>query len=620
MLRNTLIFICAVLLTPLASMTSASAQITVKKTLSITGTVESVSAAGLVVKDDSGKAHTVRVQPVDQENVALADGRLLRFPAEIQVIGNYTIDDLKAGQTIQFQGQVNRVGRTAGEIQNISLVSGAEASSGIRVIEEASGTGAFFTCEIVCQFTRVSNGRLLVQVPANNGFTRKQVLSFQLADDATVSFQSNDIRRAAAGSKVVRLEAARLNTGDLVAKAVEIEIGGETTARASVDDKLLARYRHLSDEPQPPRLVRSSHFAFMTDVSDRQARIILDKLETMAGLLTKYFGRAPTGVVEGFVVRDLSGWPNGLLKEPAGIAKIESGAGICFNSSLGSQRRAVLYSCDDHGVVQHECTHGFCYLAFGSTGPTWLSEGVAEMGQYWKADQLAVNVSPTVMSYLQRAEPKKKLLEIAVPGRVDAGTWQDYAWRWALCHLLANNPNYADRFKPLAIALMEKREGVSFAAVYGPVAQQIAFEYDLFLNTLDNGYRADLCAWQWNERFAALQGSRRMQKKIAAAYGWQASGVTLEKAVSYDIASVGTWKIAQDGSEYDADGDSDGRGKLVGVIFDDFQLSDPIPIGKLKRLEAVSDGQLYLRCQDDWNKLADNEGELTVHVRRTPES
>jgi hypothetical protein len=222
------------------------------------------------------------------------------------------------------------------------------------------------------------------------------------------------------------------------------------------------------------------------------------------------------------------------------------------------------------------------------------------------------------MSYLQRTEPKKMLLEIAVPGRVDAGTWQDYAWRWALCHLLANNPNYANRFKPLAIALMEQREGVSFEAVYGPVAKQISFEYDLFLQTLDNGYRADLCAWQWNEKFVPLQGQRRTQKKITAAFGWQASGVLLEKGESYDIAAVGNWKIAQDGSEYDADGDKDERGKLVGVILNDSQLSDPILIGKLKRFEAPSDGQLYLRCQDDWNKLADNEGELTVHFRLSP--
>ena len=170
------------------------------------------------------------------------------------------------------------------------------------------------------------------------------------------------------------------------------------------------------------------HFRFITDVSDREAQIILDKLETMVGLLTAYFGRGPTGAVEGFVVRDLNGWPNGLLTEPAGIAKIQEEAGVCFSMSLGNKRRAVLYSCDDHGVIQHECTHGFCTLAFGSTGPTWLAEGVAEMGNYWKAGQRAVDVDPIVISYLQQATPKRNCWRslfpaesIQAPGRITRG-------------------------------------------------------------------------------------------------------------------------------------------------------------------------------------------------------
>ena len=466
----------------------------------------------------------------------------------------------------------------------------------------------------------MTNGRLVVKIPANNGFTRKSTLSIPIAKDATVELISDDIERAGAGAKVKNLVAVRLNTEDIVAKSLEIEVSNRTTARASVDDALLAKYRHLSDEPQKPRLIRSQHYAFMTDVSERQARIILDKLETMTMILSKYFGQLPSGIVEGFIVRDLSAWPDGLLKEPAGIAKIQNEAGICFNSSLGNRHRAVLYSCDDHGVIQHECTHGFCHLAFGSTGPTWLAEGLAEMGQYWRFDSKAVSINPRVIAYLQGSQHKRKLLEIAVPGRTDPGTWQDYAWRWALCHLLANNPNYSDRFKPLAIALMKNQEGATFEVVYGPMGQQLAFEYALFLDQLDNGYRADLCAWQWNRKFNPLAGKRRTQVQISALSGWQATGVQLEAGASYDLAALGNWKIAKDGGEYDADGDKVGRGQLIAVIFDNFKLSDPFPIGKSKSFVSPTQGKLFLRCQDDWNKLADNAGEVTVHIRRTPPS
>lgn len=598
----------------------ASSQLIVQETISINGTVESVSGNVLVVKDETGKAYPVRVQSTDKESVRLAGGQFLRSPAEIVVTGSYAVEDLQAGQNIRFQCNLNKLGRTSGDISELSLVSGKDEANGIKVVQEGSKPSDYSTCELVAQFSRVTNGRLVVKIPAKNGFTRKSTLSIPFAKDATVRFMSDNIDRAAAGATVTKLVAVRLNTGDIVAKTIEIEVTSRTTARASVDDALLAKYRHLSDEPQKPRLIRSQHYAFMTDVSERQARIILDKLETMTVLLSQYFGQVPSGVVEGFIVRDLNVWPTGLLKEPAGIAKIQNDAGICFNSSLGNRHRAVLYSCDDHGVIQHECTHGFCHLAFGSTGPTWLAEGLAEMGQYWKFDKQAVDINPRVIAYLQGSTPKRKLMEIAVPGRVDPGSWEDYAWRWALCHLLANNPNYADRFKPLAIALMKKRDGATFGSIYGPTAPQLSFEYALFLKTLDNGYRTDLCAWQWNRKFTVLAGKRRTQTKVSAALGWQATGVQLENGASYDVAAIGNWKIAKDGGEYNADGDQAGRGRLLAVIFKDFKLSDPFPIGKSKSFVSPTDGQLFLRCQDDWNKLADNSGELTVHIRRSPQA
>lgn len=591
------------------------AQVSIEEILTITGTVESVSPGLIVVKDSQGNARTVRVQEKDKQAVALADGQFIRYPADIRITGRYRAKSLKSGENVRFKGQVSRSGRTQGEVREIWMVSGKDTANGIKV--EMMGPQGFASCELVCRFTRLTRGRLIVGVPANK-FTRRKSLSFRIAKDAIVHFTSDDIRRAAPGAKVSRLVAARLSTGDLLAKTLEIEVTQQTTGTQSAGDQLALKYRKLSDEPKKaPRLVRSEHFAFQTDVSDRQARILLDKLETMTGLITKYLGRAPRGVVEGYIVHDLNVWPETALK-PEGVAKIRERAGVCFSSSVGAVRRSVLYSCDDHGVVQHECTHGICHLAFGSTGPTWLAEGLAEMGQYWKAGQKAVDISPGVISYLQRSE-KRKLVEIAIPGRIESGTWRDYAWRWALCHLLANNPNYENRFKPLAVALMEKKPGVSFTSVYGPVAKQISFEYDLFLNSLDNGYRADLCAWQWGGKFKPLRPGRRMQTKVTAARGWQPSKLRVQQGVRYDVTAAGKWTIAKDGSEYDADGDNRGRAKLIGVVFNDYQLSKLVPLGRRTEFVAPSTGQLFLRCQDDWNKLADNGGELAIQIERKAE-
>lgn len=602
--------------------------ITIREMVMMSGTIESVSVGKLVVRDQTGKAQTIRVHGVGQKAVSLANGQRLNYPAEVRVVGQLPMGSLKAGQLLSFRGQLNRLGKANGKVAAIDLVTNKDITSRLQVLRTGEGSTAYSTCEIIGAFVRTINGRVIVNIPKDNGFTRKTTLSFPVADNLLVNFNSNDIGRATAGAKVIKLVAARLNTGDLVAKTLDVQVSTKNIRRPNAGDKLLAKYRHLSDKPQSPREIRSRHFRFITDISDRQAQIILDKLETMVSLLSSYFGRRPTGVVNGYIVRDLNnGWQGKLIgpkdQLAAGVAKIRARAGICFNLSLGSQRQAVLYSCDDHGVIQHECTHGFCHMVFGSTGPTWLAEGVAELGQYWKKGQLEVDINPSVLTYLQRARPKRSLLEIAVPGRTPPGGWQDYAWRWALCHLLSNNPNYSSRFKPLAIALMEKRPGVTFAAVYGPMANEITFEYDQFLHNLTNGYRPDLCAWDWKTKFKPLTAQRPVTTiRIKAAAGWQASGLQLETGVSYTVKTVGQWKIAPGTIAYDGNGDNDGRGSLLGAIMTTsstgrYTLSSGLPFRSETSFTAPVDGKLFLRCRDDWGMLHDNDGEISVHLSRS---
>ena len=597
----------------------AQAQIVIESTATISGVIESVGKGEITVRDANDKVSSVRVREPGEDAIVLKDGRRLLFESTISVTGNLPVNEIQVGQTIRLQAQVNRLGRTQGEIKDLQLLTDEVGMAGVTVLEDVNEPAAFALCKVVGRVKKITETQIILVVPPST-LTKKTVLQFRYQEDATATLDSNDYRRAAAGAQVTKLDFAKLNTGDLVCRHLEVEVSGGTQGADDPDDKLLAKYRALSDvPPTEPRLIRSPHFRFLSDLSDREARIVLDKLETMFGLLTKYFGRGPTAPVEGYIVRDLSRWPDGVLVEAEGVRKIQNNEGICFNSSLGSARRAILYACDDHGVIQHECTHGFCHLAFGSTGPTWLAEGVAELGNHWKAGSLAVHASPSIIGYLKQATPKRKLLEIAIPGRTPAGTWRDYAWRWALCHLLAYNPNYADRFKPLAIALMRGQENVSFEAVYGPVAKRIAFEYDLFLQHVDQGYRSDLTAWQWKVKAAKLSAKQIVKSKVKADYGWQATQVFLEKGVSYDVAGVGEWQVAATGELVNADGQTDGRGKLIGAIFHDFQLSEPIEFGKRHTFTAEADGQLVLWCRDAWNEIADNRGAITVHVRRTPE-
>ena len=593
---------------------SVAAQIVIQEEEEISGTVVSLSDSRIAIRDDSGQLHNLLIQSPDKRGVALTGGAALRFPAEVHVVGRYTIDSLERGDSIKLEVPLNRRGEVDDAANAVWRISANDQSPGVYPQDEPADARDFVTCQIVGSFSRLAKNRLLLQVPRND-FVRKKILSIPIAAKAEVRSESADHRAAAPGAVVEQAVVANLNTGDRVIRKLRVSMSTASSAQRTFDDELALKHRRLSDEPVPPRLIRSRHFMIQTDISERQAAILTEKLERMVTLLSKYFGARPTGLVQAYVVHDLSQWPQGMLTEPAGIAKIEEGAGVCFSRRSGSQAEAIVYSCDDHGVVQHESTHAFCTLTFGSTGPTWLAEGVAEMGQYWKSDEVAVNIDPMVLQYLKNATPKRTLAEIALPGRTSAGGWQDYAWRWALCHLLANNPNYSDRFKPLAIALMTEQEGASFAAAYGDVEREISFEYDQFLSALDNGYDARLAAWQWGRRFVPLRGSRSVKSKVLAKAGWQPTGARLSASETYAAKAEGEWKLSAKGNSLSAIGEEDGRGRLVGVLMNDFALSAPFDLGTETTFTAPSDGDLYVRCQDDWHSLSDNSGEVEMSIQ-----
>ena len=400
--------------------------------------------------------------------------------------------------------------------------------------------------------------------------------------------------------------------------ALVLAIPTPAAAQQPAKAKPPAASRHpiLSDEPrQEPRLIRSHHFSFLSDVSDREAKRILDKLETMVGLLERFFGRRQRGVIEGFIVHDLAVWPEGVLTEPLGIEKIKEPAGICFTTVLGPHARAVLYACDDPGIIQHECTHGFCHLTFGGVGPLWLAEGLAELGRWWREKEKGVNVPPVILAHLHDAD-RPTLAEITAPNHPPSNDWRDYTWRYALCQMLLDNPNYADRFRGLAVALLEGQPGVSFESVYGPVSREIGFEFGQFLTHVGNGYRADLTAWPWKAKQRKLTPAGVGRAKVKAAAGWQASGVEVEAGAVYVITAEGTWGMAAAAEPTGPQGDAAGRGRLTGALYADFTLTPEIPLGSHTSWIAPADGLLMLRAADAWTDLADNDGTLSVTIRR----
>jgi len=373
-------------------------------------------------------------------------------------------------------------------------------------------------------------------------------------------------------------------------------------------------------ETPSPKPYRSPNFHVMTDLPKEQAEELMKRLETMLRLVSDYFGRRNPRPIEMYVFDNFDNWPEAALAtlDPDGVAMVRGGGGLTITQvvSLGNQfeSKAVVYAGSDHGTPQHEAVHAYCGHCFGETGPVWYSEGMAEVGQYWKQNDKSVNAPPEIVEYLKSDEPRELNYIVNNPLEITGDSWQNYAWRWALCHLLGFNENYTKRFKPLGMALLAKND-VDFWQVYGTQSDEIQFEYKLFLKDLEPGYRCDLCSWDWTTRFKGLQGKAKLRAAIRADRGWQASRLKVFEGTEYQYETTGSWRIEKEGDALDANGNESGAGRLVGVVFSDYELSEPFELGEEGKFTAPGDGDLFLRCRDGWGEIGDNRGTINVSLK-----
>ena len=366
----------------------------------------------------------------------------------------------------------------------------------------------------------------------------------------------------------------------------------------------------------------SPNFRVVTDLNEKEGQELLVRLETMLKLVSKYFGKRNIRTIDMYVAKDITTWPREVLAQmdPEGINSILGGAGVTqAQTALINGRpvdaKAVVYAVADHGTPQHEAVHAYCSLAFASTGPVWYSEGMAEVGQYWVEGDKGVSAHPNVIRYLRESTPKPLNDIVNNPLETTGDSWQNYAWRWALCHMLGHNKNYTDRFKPLGLALLN-RKNIDFWQVYGAQAIEIAFEYEFFLTHVEEGYRVDLCSWDWKAKPRAPRRSGSVMK-IDANEGWQPSKMQFTAGETYTYEATGEWTLEADGPTLTPAGDDTGAGKLVGCLFYNYSLTEEFELGESGEFTAPSDGHLFLRCRDGWGKLADNSGSVILKLKAT---
>ncbi|MCR9199630.1 MAG: hypothetical protein NXI04_13360 [Planctomycetaceae bacterium] len=366
-----------------------------------------------------------------------------------------------------------------------------------------------------------------------------------------------------------------------------------------------------ADEPQD---YRSRNFVVHTDLPKEDAEQLLEKMEVMLKMISRYWGAPLRKPVECYVVVDDSNWPPADL--PAQARPIVQSGGITI--AQGTRRgnvfnlTATVYASSKFGTAQHEAVHAYCYHTFGVTGPTWYAEGMAEMGNYWKEDDSSVTAPPYVIDFLKRSR-SKPLSEITDNNQRTGDGWQNYAWRWALCHFLVNNPNYRDRFRQLGISYL-KQGTTSFERAYASQLQELDFEFRLFMQHLGVGLNAESTAWNWKTRPRKPSTKRTMTTKVYAKRGWQATNAQLTQGQQYRFTTDGKWFISSE-EEVGVEGNANGEGRLEAVLIENFQLSEPFELGSSGTFTAPGNGQLVLRCRDKWTQLNDNSGSISVKIQ-----
>jgi hypothetical protein len=605
---------------------SASAQeLEVVARESISGKILSKTNHSLVVQAESGPIYSILYQDAGVRAINLSGGRgALNMSATIRVLGEVPLRLLRVGMAVEVELDLAKDGHVA-NIRRWKLLPVDHDQTTVNFANnEPQSKNDFQPATVQAIVFKREKGKLSLQLPKSE-YTAKSGLVLEVSDEANLIIEQDHMQEVEVGDDVVSAEILQLNSGDWVARQIQVQLSPDRSGIQATPEQLLQiKYRNLSNAPEAPRELRSKNFLIKTDLSPRSAQILLDKLEDMFGIIGKYYNRRSLGQpIVCYVADDLERWGPQAGELTEGLEWIERKAGVTIASRLGNQRRAIVYSCGEHSIVQHEAVHAFCHLAYGGTGPTWYAEGMAELGCYWRPGDVGVNIDPVVIRYLTTSPPKT-LAELVRPGQVTGDSWQAYAWRWALCYMLVNNPNYGSRFYRLGESMMPPESNTSFQSEFASVAGEIAFEYAQFVKHLGNGYQQELCSWDWKTKAIGVDASGK-RAKVIARRGWQASGASMKAGESYTILSEGTWSI--DGrAPFTAEGLPDGSGRLIGVVlskrdpsgegWSEYQLSDEIPLGNETTFTAPATGQLFLRCQEPMTQIRDNQGELKVTIRR----
>lgn len=300
-------------------------------------------------------------------------------------------------------------------------------------------------------------------------------------------------------------------------------------------------------------------------------------------------------------------------------------------------------------MLLHEGTHAFMNTLLSGSGPPWYMEGIAELlGTHrWQDGAVQLGYFPRQREDVPQWGRIKMVRDETSAGRsmtleaiMQYGPTahlknEPYAWCWAAAAFLDGHPQFSERFRqlPRHVRASVPEFDAAFDRLFAADQRQLMEQWQLFVQQLDYGYDLVREAIVYDPPGEDLQGSRAVQ--IRADRGWQSSGILVAARTTYVFEATGRYQLAREPATWWCEPGGvtiryhDGRplGMVLAAASDQSQplqalspLAQPQPIGLGATVAFDSPGTLFLRINDVSAELADNEGEVTVRIRRADSS
>lgn len=302
-------------------------------------------------------------------------------------------------------------------------------------------------------------------------------------------------------------------------------------------------------------------------------------------------------------------------------------------------------------LLLHEGTHWFMARKFGSSGPPWMMEGLAEWlaTHRWHDGQLQMGIIPRArndfplwgrISLIQQQTADGLAPSLETILRYDNRAHQSaeaYAWSWAAVIFMIHNPSTKATFEKIfdgkAASGKLRDDDSSTRQILRSIQNRLPLvraEWSAMLTGLDYGFEPSRELVSLDHRSQGLDKS--VTVTVDASKGWQTTGLKVVQGQTIKITAKGRYVIGTEGKPWICEPagvtlryhQGQPLGKLIMAIAapmdkkPEFSETLPIvPIGSETTITASSAGHLLLRINETGADLDDNSGTFSVTLSPT---